>query len=303
MAKIKKGLLRAVYKIKGEKLLYLPELLHRKGVDVYFFKQTDKNECLIELDFFDSRKFFAICKNMCYNKQVVKYTGLLSPLTHLIKNIGLVVGAVVFFILATLFNNVILDIKVVGSGSSFSQETKAIANEFGASKYTLFSNVNLDRLEAEILRENPRLSFVTAKKQGNILVIDTVLSKIQPHTLGSSTDDMVSEYEGVVEEITVLRGTALVEKGQAVKVGDKLVGAYLVGKEELEYKTFVLARVKILQKNEYFYKCDNPIEKDVSIAYALAEFNIGGEIKEKSHVIEEGGVRVILTLRRVVYGG
>ncbi len=303
MAKIKKGLLRAVYKVKGDKLIYLPEFLHRKSVNVYFFKQTDEKECLIELDYFDSYKFFAICKNMCYNKLIVKYKGLLSPLTYLVKNFGLLLGIVAFIILTALSNNVILGVKVTGSGSCFSQETKAVVNEFGASKYTLFSSVDLQKLETAILTSNSRLSFVAVKKQGNILVVDTVLSKQEPSVLGSSTSDLISDYDGVIEEITVLRGSALVEKGQEVKRGDILVGAYLLGKEDIEYKTFVLARVKILQKTEYFYKCDNPTKSDISIAYALAEFKIGGEIKEKSHTVEKGGVKITLTVRRTVYGG
>ena len=303
MAKIKKGLVRAVYRVKGEKLYYLPEFLHRKGVNVYFFKEIDKNECFIELDFIDRNKFFAICKNMCYNKLVLKYKGLLSPIIYLLKNLGLVLGAVAFTILIALSNNLILDVKVTGSGRAFSQEIKAISSEMGARKYTPFSSVDFDALESKILTSNPRFSFVAVKKQGNVLVIDTVLSKNEPSLLGSVTTDLVSNYDGIVEEITVLRGTPLVEKGQEVKRGDKLVGAYLLGKGENVYKTFVLARVKILQKTEYFYKCDNPSEKDVSIAYALAEFNFGGDVKEKTHAVEKEGIRVTLFIRRTIYGG
>lgn len=303
MARIKRGLLRAEYKIKGEKLRYLPEFLHRKKISVYNFRLINDSECYVTIDFQDIRKFFAICKNMCYNKLIVRYKGLLSPFVAVFKRIGLFVGAVLFTLVVIVFNNLVLDVKVVGSGSCFKEQTKGVVYDFGVKKYTAFSSIDYKALETEILSNNPRLSFVTVKKQGNILVIDTVLSDKEPSVLGKNTDDLISNYNGVVEEITVLRGTALVRVGETVKKGDKLVGAYLIGKDQAEYQTFVLARVKILEKTEYFYKCDENTEQNLSIAYALAEFNINGEIKEKTHSFEEGGIRVTVTVRRTVYGG
>ena len=303
MARIKRGLLRAEYKIKGEKLRYLPEFLHRKKISVYNFRLINDSECYVTIDFQDIRNFFAICKNMCYNKLIVRYKGLLSPFVAVFKRIGLFVGALLFTLVVIVFNNLVLDVKVVGSGSCFKEQTNGVVYDFGVKKYTAFSSIDYKALEAEILSNNPRLSFVTVKKQGNILVIDTVLSDKEPSVLGKNTDDLISNYNGVVEEITVLRGTALVRVGETVKKGDKLVGAYLIGKDQTEYQTFVLARVKILEKTEYFYKCDENTEQNLSIAYALAEFNINGEIKEKTHSFEEGGIRVTVTVRRTVYGG
>lgn len=303
MARIKKGLLLAEYYVKGENLRYLPELLHRKGADVHSFKQISKTECFIEIDFIDSYKFFAICKNMCYNKKVVKYSGILAPLTFFIKKVGYLVGGILFLVLTALINNLVLDVKVIGSGSCFENQTKDIIYTEGVSKYSFFWDIDLKSLEREILVKSPRLSFVSVKKKGNVLVVDTALSTSEPEVLGKNACDLVSSCDGVIEEITVLRGTALVSAGQEVKKGDALVGAYILGKDDSVYNTFVIARVKILKKTEYFYKCNGASENNVSIAYALAEFNESGEIKDKSHEVVDGGVKVTLTVRITVYGG
>ena len=240
---------------------------------------------------------------MCYNKKIIKYKGVLSPITFIVNKIGFIIGGILFALLSAIFNNLLLDVKVTGSGSCFEEQTKQIVYQEGATKYSWFSKLDYKEIERQILTQNPRLSFVSVKKQGNILVVDTVLSSSEPSILGKNTGDLVAEFDGVVEDITVLRGTALVTTGQQVKAGDKLVGAYLLGKEGEEYKTFVLARVKILKNTEYFYKCNGKSEIDVSVAYALAEFNESGEIKEKRHEIVDGGIKVILTVRRTIYGG
>ena len=303
MARLKRGVLRGEYKVKGEKLRYLPEFLHRKKVNVYDFKLISDSECLVTIDFTDFRKFFAICKNMCYNKLIVRYKGVLSPFIAVFNKIGLFIGAICFAVVISFSNNLVLDVKGVGSGSVFKEQIKSVVNSYGVNKYTAFSSVDYKGLEAEILSKNPRLSFVAVKKQGNVLVVDCVSSEKEPSVLGKNTSDLLSNYNGVIEEIVVLRGTQLVEVGSTVKVGDKLVGAYLIGKDEIEYQTFVLARVKILEKTEYFYKCNEYTEQNLSIAYALAKFNINGEIKEKTHSYKDGGILVTLTVRRTVYGG
>ncbi len=300
---LKRGLLRAEVSVRGEKLRYMPELLHRKGVNVYEFILKDDQNALITVDFLDLSKIFAICKNMCYNKKVVKYKGILSPFTALIKRAGFFIGSVLFLILTPILNNVILSVDVKGSGSCLADETKTIAYENGAQIFSTFSSLDYSALATKILTENSRLSFVTVEKQGNRLVINTVLSTSEPSVLGKNQVDLISSYDGKIEAITVLRGTPLVEVGSAVKKGDKLVGAYLTGKDGEFYETYVIARVKILQNYKYFYKCDIVNDISVSTAYALAEFNSDGEVVEKTHAVKEGGIEVTLTIRRTVYGG
>lgn len=300
---MKKGLLLVVYKVKGEKLYYLPELLHRKGVNVYDFSKISDIEYLVTLDFLDLSKFFAICKNMCYNKKVVKYKGILSPAVKVVKNLGFMIGCALFLLLSPLFSDFVLKIEVEGSGSCFSQETITVAMENGAKLYSRFSKLDYGALETAILTENPRLSFVTAEKVGNKLVINAVLAEKEPETLGCREEDLVCEFDGVIEEITVLRGTALVESGAQVKKGDKLVGAYLTLKDGSIENTYVLARVKILQNYKYFYKCDAVTDLEVSVAYALSKFNLSGEVINSSHRQVDGGIEITSTVRRIVYGG
>ena len=88
-----------------------------------------------------------------------------------------------------------------------------------------------------------------------------------------------------------------------LKKGDVLVGAYLTGKEGELYQTYVIARVKILQNYKYFYKCDTVNDYSIKRAYALAEFNLDGEVVDKTHQIKDGGIEVTLTVRRILYGG
>ncbi|MBR6737317.1 MAG: sporulation protein YqfD [Clostridia bacterium] len=297
---INRGALRAQVKLKCQKARYAPVFFTKNGVSVLDFSLISEEVCIITIDYCDLRNFFAICKNMCYNILLVKYKGILAPFMLIIKRVGLVLGITLFSILAYLLNGVILEIDVIGSASIYKNETVATLNALGVKKYSTFHGLDYGVLSSQLLKQNERLSFVSIKKQGNRLVVNAELSTVPPTVIGENKNDLLSKYNGVIEEIAVLRGTALKQKGDLVLVGDVLVGSYQVGKNGDKYPTFVIARVKILVTEEYFYSLENPTEDDARAYVKIAEFTSGGEAVKTSYEIKNNGVKVTVTARYVV---
>ena len=303
MARLKKGFLRITYRVSGKNINYLPVFLHRKGIDVLEFKLIDKTIALVTIDRADLRKFFAICKNMCYNKKVVKFRGVLSPLTLFVNKVGLCVGLIAFITFSTLLSGVCLGVKIQGSGRVLENQTRSVIKSLGVDKYVLFKDINYKEIENRILSSNPKITFVSAYKNGNYLVVDIEVTSSRVEILGQNSSDIVSSVDGVVEEIVVLRGTPLVKVGDTVKAGDLLVGAYSLGKENEEYPTFTVARVKVIQEFEFSYKINILSDREIELAYALAEFNAGGEVVDKKHEICGEVILVTLYVRRTITGG
>ncbi len=303
MARIKKGFLRITYEICGKNINYLPEFLHRKKVNVIKFCLINESLAKVTVDAQDINKFFAICKNMCYNKKVIGYGGILSPLTLFINKVGLCVGAIVFTLAVILFNNVCLGVKIQGSGKAFENETIGVLKSMGIQKYVLFSGMDYKMIENKILSSNPNVTFVSVYKDGNYLVVDSQITSSKVEVLGENSLDIISTVDGVVEEIVVLRGTPIVKVGDFVKRGDLLVGAYTLSKDEDEtYPTFTVARVKLIETVEFEYKGSLLNDREIELAYALAEFSAGGEIARKEHKIKDGVIVVTLSIRHTITG-
>lgn len=298
---MKRGLLRIKYKVVGSKLNYLLALLHNRKISVFYADKLADNTLSVTIDFCDSNKFFAICKNMCYNKTIIGFYGVLSPLAYLFKNIGIFLAAIVFLIATSFLGNYLLDVDCIGSGACFKSQTLAIAEMNGATKYSKFSSIDFKNLEAEILKTNPLLSFVSVKKQGNRLIINSVLSDKQPSVLNENTSSLVSEHNGVIESITVLRGTALVKVGDSVSKGTELVGAYLTGKEDKLYPTYVLARITIISTEARFIPYDGEIDDNLlKSAEKVAEFESIGEVVEAKAEKCQGGIIINLKVRHTI---
>ena len=212
---------------------------------------------------------------------------------------GVFVGIIAFLCCSLALSNLVYEIDVIGSGSIFKNETILTLNEMGVKKYSTFSSIDYESLAKNLLKSNERLAFVSAEKKGNRLVIKAELGAYPPTVLDKQTENLVSLYDGVIEEIAVLRGTALKSVGDKVSKGDELVGAYVVKKDESIYQTFIIARVKILATEKYFHPCENPSIEDARSALVIAEFLSDGEVTKKSYEICEGGVEVTLTVRYV----
>lgn len=298
---MKRNLLRIKYKITGGKLDYLPTLLHSRKISVFFTDKLDDNTLSVTIDFCDRNKFFAICKNMCYNKLIIGFYGVLSPLAYLCRNIGAFLGIITFCITCAFLGDFLLGIDCEGSGACFKSQTQFIAEMNGAIKYSRISNVDLKNLETEILKTNPMLSFVSVKKQGNRLVINSILSNKQPNILSENTSSLISEYNGIVESMSVLRGTALVKVGDVVEKGTELVGAYLTGKEDKTYPTYVLARITIISTESRFIPYDGEVDDAVlKSAERVAEFESVGKVISAKAEKCQGGIIINLKVRHTI---
>lgn len=302
MARLRRGYLRITYLVQGKNIRYLPSYLHFRKVNALECKVKSDSECELTIDFKDRYIFFAICKNMCYNKKVVKYKGILSPFARFFVKAGVCLGVISFILLSWVLNGIVLDIKVEGSAKCFERETLSLVSVYGIKKYSSFKSVDYTALENAILSSNQKISFVSVYKRGNSLVINAELSSSISQPLVKYDGDLVSSVDGVVEEISVLRGTALVTLGQEVKKGDTLVGAYLTDKDGEVYKSFTVARVKILETLTFEY--ENANFNNIELYYAISKFKVSElEVYEKRHEIIGDKIVITLTVRHVLYGG
>ncbi len=300
--KIKKGLLRLECLIACNKESYLVEMLHRKGVDVLKVKKVDCNNVIITVDYVYRNIFFAICKNMCYNVKRIWYKGVMSPFANLVRYSSVVIGFILFVILSSFLGNSILQIDYIGSGKSVANQTAHLLEEYGVKKYDNFSKLDFVDLQTYILENSPNLSFVTCKKSGNRLIIDSRLIKVENPSISHGGKDIISDVDGVITKISVLRGTSLFNVGDTVKVGDVLIGGYAIGSNEETYESFALGYVIISYKYNEVFKTENTSKEYINQCKKILSFKFNDEVVSEEVEIIDGGFSITLTLSRYVGG-
>ena len=99
--------LTCTYKVEGLNLDRFINHLKKQGVSLYNIKKMGNNRLIVTVSFNQSRKFFAIAKELCYNIKKVKENGKALPLLMLWRRVGIVVGAIIFSIACYFFNDFI----------------------------------------------------------------------------------------------------------------------------------------------------------------------------------------------------
>ncbi len=299
--------LYATYEVKGYNLDRLINECKRKEIDLFDVKKKDKT-VRITLKYVDVEKFFAITENLCYNKEKIKKIkekGKAYPLLFLKKNLGIFLGTVAFIFIAIFSSDYIFSFSFSGTGSIYKKDVEAYLKKRGITTFTRFSSINLTSLEDEILANNSHLLFVSAKKEGNRLSLELVLLKEDVKTVDDSVEELLSTEDGIIEDVKVYRGTALVEKGDSVKKGDVLVGGYYVIKDQT-VKVNVFATVTILYEKRYEYKSKNDKEVETAEIFALNQSG-DGEVISCDTVVEKIKDEFVyftkVTLKRVLNAG
>ena len=225
--------------------------LARENIPVLSARAVQKKGVRLQVYCKDYQKAFAILQSSCYNVENTRPRGLASLITRCVKHAGILAGAAIFFLAVALVQTRVLRIEVTGSGSYLAGQVREILHGEGI---TFFSQTpkELSALRAEIL-SLPRVSFCSVKQAGGVL---TVTVEVSDENAVLSSSPLLAPTSGIVEELVVVRGTALFQVGDEVKAGDVVVrNTALLGEGERE--VIVIARVTV----------SYPVERE----YALSE--------------------------------
>lgn len=249
---MKRGRLYAVYKVSGESADIFVKRLFAEGIAVKDCKAKEDG-VVFTADFADSKKIFAISRNMCYNVRRVRYRGGLAFLRYALENVGLFVGFALFFALVFAFDGIVTDIEYVGDGEKLSDGIEAVLKAEGI-KAGGFFTADPQKLAEKIFLSSDGFSFVSVKKSGRRLYVEAYGKTVAAQPLDTKKDRLISEVDGKVTKVTVMSGLALVSAGDKVKRGETLVaGEY--EKDGKAYRTYVIAEIEIAAEYVFDYEC------------------------------------------------
>jgi len=258
---------KVTYIVEGLNQNRLIESLRKRDIALFNVKKINNKLMYVSVNLNQSKNFFAITKELCYNIKKVRYFGKGLPLYSLLKNAGLIIGALIFIAVAIVSNDYVLSIDFSGSGSVCHREVRQYLSEQGISEKSRFSSFSLEQLEDGILSSNQNLTFASVTKKGNALKVYLVLKTEPPKTLGGKAEKLQSTVSGKVESIKVYRGRALVSVGDTVSVGDVLVDGQVEFKEQI-IPMNVLACVTIRAEEKFAYRFEDENSENLAVLYA-----------------------------------
>ena len=258
------------YEISGLNQDRLIAELKKRDFTLYNIKKLSNKVMHISVSLRESKNFFAITKNLCYNIKKVNTFGKGLFLYKLSKNMGLFFGALLFLVSSVVSNDYLFGFEFSGSGSVYKGQVIEYLSSRGIQKFSRFSSFDTARLEDEILAVSPHLTFVSVEKKGNVLSVYMALKKDSQQAITGKSEQLLATESGRVESIKVYRGTAQVNVGDTVKEGDVLVEGFVDIKEE-RVQTGVLAFVTLIKSQTFTFRLEGNDKAELCQALAQEE--------------------------------
>ena len=258
--------------------------LAKRGVAVYDVQKIGPTCLKFRAKSKESEKIFAIFRGSCYTVTKCRSVRLKRLADALARRPGILAGVLLFFALGFCSNLFVFDIRVEGSGARYEERAVEILRENGLYTFALFGEDKAAKAGAELLGL-PGIVFAQVQRSGCIVTVTLEESEETPVPARGS--ELNAAAGGVVESITVLRGTALVAAGDTVEEGQTLVGGFFETPEGERRDTFAVARASILHSYTGEFVSDEESEEALARAVASANMIAGGEPVDYTYTVRE----------------
>jgi hypothetical protein len=295
--------LTVTYMLIGRNRKYLLEKLSKSKIAVKKLEIIDEKHAKITIDKKDSLKYFAICKNSWYNKQL-KIGGFCAPIYKAVKNPLITIAVILFFAFAWFADSVYLESVYVGDALLYQS---IVENQFEAAGITRFKRFSQEGLNevSNTLQNQAGISFITIKKRGNKAVVDLKVEQSAPSKLLVLHSDYLAPEDITILNLTVYSGTAAVKNGDFVKKGDVIAKASCVIKEEEQSCPLILALTAECVY-EYYYETTYSINDSVKLNAVAAAKHMLGDYMVRSYKVEqinENKLKIVLKYEKTLIGG
>ena len=294
--------LTKTYLVKGNNLSVLLARLKRKQINLLKVKFLGEKCVKITIDSKDALKFFAICKNSWYNKEL-KSGGLCMPFYLMVKKPLISLAIALFFALCYLFNGLFLKCDYVGDAYLFKNQIEKAMDEVGVKKYSTFNQDQLLKV-ATILSKESNVAFVSLKKWGNSAIIDIKQQVEPPDRLPKLSNHLYASEDMRILKITVYSGTACVSENQEIKKGDLIAKASVLAGEKEVFSDLIF-QITAECTFEFIYTATYEIDDSLKAnALACAKHALG-DYAVRSHdiqIIGQNKLKVTLKYEKNITG-
>ena len=201
--------------------------LQKAGITMLDLQKTDSLTWQFCLSRSDSKKVKSILRRRGDTFSVVRRCGVLWTLLGLRKRPVLILGMLGLLLLSFWVPSRVFFVQIEGNEMIPARLIAEQAGECGITFGSSRRQVRSEQVKNQLLSRLPQLQWAGVNTSGCVAVI-TVQERKPAEEKESCTGicSIVAARDGIISEMTVLRGNGLCKPGQAVKAGQVLISGY-----------------------------------------------------------------------------
>lgn len=243
-----------IIKIKGSALERFINLTIFHEIPLWDVVKIDSNVIEAKISIQEFKNIRHIARKTKSRVFIIKKRGLPFLLIKLLKRKFFLFGILLFFIIQYGLSSIIWDIEVIGIENIGKQDIVKNIENLGLKVGTFKCIIDPKYIEDNLILSNSDIAWADVKIKGTKAIITIVEKKLPPELDESAPCNIVASKKGIIEDIVVLRGRRVVEKGDLVEEGQIIISGF-VDEEGIEpylvhAKGLVKARVIYSEKLE-----------------------------------------------------
>lgn len=213
---------RLYIKVQGGNLARFINESLREGI-VFFGTRRSAQGMDAQIRLKDFRRLRRAAKTSGSRVRIQSKYGLPFITARWERRKGLVAGTLIIAVTLGVLAQMVLSVEVKGNDKVPTPVILDAAARHGLKTMSFSRNLDLDEIAEAIQEEFPNIAWVGIQKQGTHYVIE-VVEKVPPKVPGER-GNLVAAKDGLVEDVIVIQGTAMVQEGQFVRTGQVLIKA------------------------------------------------------------------------------
>ncbi len=219
--------------------------------NIYFWDlEHDGDTLYLKIRPRDFKKLRPLLKKTRSRAHILERKGSLFFLNRGWQRKGLLAGILLFFLLIYVLSLFIWDISIKGNNDVSTKDILTFLEKYNIKQGTMKSQVDLREIERDIIIEIEELVWASLRFQGTSLEIQVAERQMEPEMVQEAVD-LVAAKDGLVVDVLVLAGQAVVEPGDTVQKGDLLISGTItppeLEDEEAEYEEERFQQVQEVQ--------------------------------------------------------
>ena len=206
--------------VHGPRLVKFLNLTNRHGI--YFWDlEHESDKLFLKIHPRDFKKLRPILRKTGSTVRIVEKKGAFFLFLQGWRRKGLLAGIALFVIVLYFSSLFIWEVRIEGNNEVSKKEIHAFLEKYNIKRGTMQWQVDLQELERRLLVELDDLVWASIAIQGTSLEIQVVERQREPEI--PEVVDLVASKDGVVVDVLVLAGEAVIQPGDTVKQGDLLI--------------------------------------------------------------------------------
>jgi similar to stage IV sporulation protein len=240
-----------VIKVDGLSLEKFINLCVSRGIRLWGIKRISYTSLVANIGIKDFKALPPIVRKVHSKIKIVNKKGLPFLLYRFRHRKMLLIGIVIFMATLYVLSSFIWQVDVVGTLKINPDIIYANLEEKGLKPGAYKGNLDTWKIENEMLIEIPELSWISIEFKGTKAIIRVIEGERPPKLLDAKTPcNIIASKDGIIIQLLVLEGDAMVEVGETVRKGQLLVSG-IIHHEDTNTLRYVHAKAKIFARTWY----------------------------------------------------